>query len=173
MNFSRLPLGKFMNELGSAKPAPGGGAAAAMCAALGLSLFEMVLRINARKHPAKLKKAAKVHKNVQTCLSIMKEDAQAFLKISQLYKSGQKSTACQKALKNGAEVPYKIIHIAKQMLKESTSEHAHTSAWLKSDLVEAELLLKAAIAAAALNVEINLKGISDKPYVNKMRKAMR
>ncbi len=173
MNYSRLGVDKFLSELGSAKPAPGGGAAAAMCAALGLSLFEMVLRINARKHPAKLKKAAKVHVNVQTCLSILQEDAQAFLKISQLYKSGQKGDACQKALKNGAQVPYKIIQIAKQTLKETASEHAHTSAWLKSDLVEAELLLKASMAAAALNVEINLKGISDKRFVEKMRKAMR
>ncbi len=173
MNFSRLPLDKFLSELGSAKAAPGGGAAAAMCAALGLSLFEMVLRINARKYPVKLKKAAKVHKNVQICLSILQEDAQAFLKISQLYKSGQKGASCQDALKNGAEVPYKIIQIAKKALKETTSEHAHTGAWLKSDLVEAELLLKASIAAAALNVEINLKGISDKRYVEKMRKAMR
>ncbi len=173
MNFSRLPVDKFLSELGSAKPAPGGGAAAAMCAALGLSLYEMVLRINARIHPVKLKKAAKVHKNVHTCLSILQEDAQAFLKISQLYKTGQKGSACQNALKNGAEVPYKIIQIAKHTLKETTSEHAHTSAWLKSDLVEAELLLKASIAAAALNVEINLKGISDKRYVEKMRKAMR
>ncbi len=173
MNFSRLPLDKFLNELGSGKPAPGGGAAAAVCAALGLSLFEMVLRINSRKHPAKLKKAAKVHKNVRTCLSIVQEDARAFLRISKLYKSDNKGDACQKALKNGAEVPFKIIRIAKQTLKETISEHAHTSAWLKSDLVEAELLLKAAISAAALNVEINLKGINDKRYVAQMRKSMR
>ncbi len=173
MSLSRLPIDTFFRELGSANPAPGGGAAAAVCACLGLSLYEMVLRLNARKNPAKLKQAAKVRKTTETCLRLMQKDAQAFASISKIYKSGDRGTAYQKALKVGAQVPFEIIQLAKQALSQTPSEYADTSRWLKSDLMESELLLRASIRAAALNVEINLKSITDKAFVSRMRKAMR
>lgn len=173
MKYASLSVKKFVEALGSAKPAPGGGAAAALCAALGLSLYEMVLRINGRKHPASQNKVASVRKLAQKCLGLMTEDAQAFDRISRLYKNKDRGPRYRSALKLGALVPLKTVKIVNDTLKETQKEYSKTSSWLKSDLVEAELLLKSAKQAAILNVEINLKNIHDKKFISQVRDRMR
>jgi formiminotetrahydrofolate cyclodeaminase len=81
--------------------------------------------------------------------------------------------AWQAALKAGARVPLQICEncVAGALL--AKNEKRRTSAWLESDRKEALILLAAAFDAANLNVEINLKEISDKNFCSKTRKKIK
>jgi formiminotetrahydrofolate cyclodeaminase len=178
LSCSRKTLEGFLSDLSSESGAPGGGAAAALAGALGISLIEMTVRINARRTPNTDKK--KFNRKVKwlrwarrTLLDSMDKDVQAFEKIAALYRKKEKGPAWQGALKKGAVVPYQIAEItagAGHLVREETPR---TSAWLVSDLKEATYLLRAAFLSAELNVEANLKEIQDKRLVTRMRKALR
>ena len=163
-----------MNDLSSQRGAPGGGAAAALTGALGVSLLEMTVRINALRVKGAGKKD--LERKVKwlggarrSLLSLMAKDAEAFEKIAELYRKKEKGPAWQGALKKGAVIPYQIAEIASGAGELLPEEAPRTSAWLFSDLKESALLLSAAFDSASLNVEVNLKEIRDKRIVRGMR----
>ncbi len=168
--FRKQSLEHFLDVLGSEAVSPGGGTAAALTAATGLALVEMVTRINSKKKSAP--KSAKIlliklrRKRLQ---NIMDEDAAAFLKLSAFYKKKEKGPGYQSALKNAAAVPLEICEISLDGLLWANRECSFTGRWLMSDLVEAAVLLEAAFKSAKLNVEINLKESADKKFVSKIR----
>ena len=164
-DYSKLAVGHFLRELGSASPAPGGGAAAALTASLGAALLEMVARLN--KDGAAAKKAEGIKNRLA---SLMVLDAKAFEKIYTLYK---KKTSCcapryQTALKNAAATPEEICLLSAQGVKLALSQNNKTSAWLISDLKEAAILFKASFESARLNVNVNLKGFHDTASAKKI-----
>lgn len=173
--YSRRTLEDFLNDLSSERGAPGGGAAAALAGALGVSLLEMTVRINARRAKGAGKKGLE-HKVKwlsgarRSLLSLMAKDAEVFEKIAELYRKKEKGPAWQGALKKGAVVPYQIAEIVSGAGDILPDEASRTSAWLFSDLKESALLLSAAFDSAALNVEVNLKEIRDNRLVRGMRK---
>ncbi len=162
-----------MDLLGSESVSPGGGTAAALTAALGLALVEMTARINAKK---KLKnspgKAAKIKNARERMENLMERDAAVFLRLSAFYKKKDKGPGYQTALKNAAAVPFEICERAVQGLGWAKQEFAFTGRWLKSDLLEAVVLLEAAFESGRLNVEINLNEITDKKFVSKTRSSL-
>lgn len=177
LSYSHHTVELFLNELSSERGAPGGGAAAALAGALGISLLEMTVRINARRGQSSgkkyfLRKVKWLKGARRILLDLMGKDAQAFEKIAALYRKKEKGAAWQSALKKGAVVSYQIVEIvsdAGNLLKE---EAPGTSAWLLSDLKEAAHLLRAAFFSADLNVEANLKEMRDKRIITGMRKAI-
>ncbi len=78
----------------------------------------------------------------------------------------------QSALKNCTKAPLAMGKACVEALDLGISEIPRTSRWLSSDLVEAGVLLESAAEAARLNVEINLKSIEDKAFVEKTRKQL-
>ena len=111
-----MTLERFLNRLSSERPAPGGGAAAALIGTLGIALLEMTVRINARrdKNPQKKglsRKTGWLASAKRSLLGLMVEDAEAFERISVLYKKKETGASWQDALKKGAVVPYQIAEI--------------------------------------------------------------
>ncbi len=166
LNFAKWSISQFLNELGSDAPCPGGGSAAALTGAVGVSLLEMTARINLKRA---LKKNRLTIIRIQSLRSklikLASLDARAFMKISKLFKSKRESVEFQRALLQGAKVPYEICGRSCEALKFCLAEKSKTSAWLLSDLKEAGMLLRAAFSAGRLNVEINLKEMRDKKQV--------
>ena len=175
-DYRQSALSSFLNDLGSSSVSPGGGSAAALAAAIGTALIEMVAGINEKKKqeaggPPKrrrvfdrrqeIKKAQRLRKELTTLIT---KDTLVFKEISKYFKEGKTSSRYQKALKIGASVPLKICQLAGEAAKLGVLEKNRTSRWLYSDLKEALILLQAAFLSARLNVEINLKDISDKPF---------
>ena len=164
-------IGAFLKELGSSSQTPGGGSAAALVAGAGLALLEMTARINAKKGA---RASGRVIKNTVSrrlrAERLITDDADAFKEIARLMKTPARKTALQKALKKGAAVPFAICTLAYEGLLDAKNEMPRTGWWLAGDLAESAILLKAAFQAARLNVEINLKFISDKKLAARFQK---
>ncbi|MBM3248132.1 MAG: cyclodeaminase/cyclohydrolase family protein, partial [Candidatus Omnitrophica bacterium] len=103
---------KYLDDLAAKKPAPGGGSAAALAAALGAALLSMVANFTVGKDKYKqfeqeikgtLKKSEKIRKNL---LELVDLDVITYNKVA---KNKKKSLALyQKSLKEAANVPLKI-----------------------------------------------------------------
>jgi methenyltetrahydrofolate cyclohydrolase len=48
-SYANASLHQYLGELGSSRPSPGGGSAAALCGTLGIALLEMVSGINDKR----------------------------------------------------------------------------------------------------------------------------
>jgi methenyltetrahydrofolate cyclohydrolase len=164
MSYERQRLDLFMDELGSSFSTPGGGAAAALTAATAVALIEMVARINEKKSSEP--PTAKIRRRLQ---ALMTEDAKAFVKISALYKKGDKGPAMQKALKEGARCPEEICRLVAEAADLAVRQKNKTGKWLISDLKAAAVLLPAAFQAARFTVDVNLDGLKDASHVRAVR----
>ena len=165
MPYDKQRLDLFLDELGSSFSTPGGGAAAALCAATATALVEMVTRINEKK-----RSAPRVYKMRRRLQELMTLDAKAFVKISALYKKGGRGPALQKALKEGVRCPEEICRIVSDVSVFAAGQKKKTGKWLVSDLKEAAVLLPAAFEAARFTVEVNLVSMKDEGHVRRVRR---
>lgn len=156
----------FLKELGSVKPVPGGGAAAALAASIGVSLAEMTARINLKKRPEALarQRITKFAQIKRQLTALFGRDAAAFKKIISFPKEKRSGAAYEAALKNGADVPLRMCLLSAEALSLASAEKTRTGSWLISDLIESAILLEASYESARLNVEINLKSMTDTAY---------
>ena len=171
-----LSLDKFLEKLGSADPAPGGGAAAALVLAEATALGEMVARLNLKRAKKQNLKNSSSSKNSASLAGIRKkmlllldQDSQVFSVLSKFKKEDRVKSAYQQILKTAATIPYQMCLLAEKGILLALLEKPNTSAWLSSDLLEASILFKAGFAAARLNVDINLSHITDKKFTIKMK----
>ncbi len=170
--YADFTLADYSEILGSPEPSPGGGSAAAYVGVLGVSLGEMVANLNSKKtknpNAAQCRERARALKKLrEKFLHIVTEDAKAFQKISDLWKTP--SPELQRALKEGALVPMGICETAYEALTLASHETPWTSKHLMSDLAECGLFLIAAFKGGRFNVEINLREIEDKEFVAAQR----
>ncbi len=168
---SASSLSSFLKELGSSSPTPGGGAAAALVSATGIALVEMVVRLNDKRlgeNTAVAVQAAALRKKTERLIG---EDSKAFSVIRRAYKTRKTDkTAWQRALRLGTQAPLRIVENAVSGAKLAATQRSRTSSWLSSDLMEAAILLEASARSASLNVEINLKEMTDRAFVARTRK---
>jgi glutamate formiminotransferase/formiminotetrahydrofolate cyclodeaminase len=73
------------------------------------------------------------------------------------------------ALKQATTVPLGVTERAQEVLKISESLRPITSPNMKSDLVTADALARAAIEGALANVEINLESLKDAEFAGQVR----
>jgi formiminotetrahydrofolate cyclodeaminase len=172
-------VAKFLDELASNSPAPGGGSVAALAGALGAALTSMVCNLTVGK-----KKYAGVEAEMQSVLrqaeelravfsSVIDKDTEAFNKVMEAYglpkdtdeQQALRTAAIQAATKEAALVPLGVMKhaIDSLALAKTVAERGNTNS--VSDAGVSALLLNAACEGAALNVEINLSGISDTEFV--------
>jgi formiminotetrahydrofolate cyclodeaminase len=175
-DLSSLSLKDYAERLGSDAPSPGGGSAAALCAALGAALAEMAARINAKRksNPDPAASSANAEKLAwlrRRFLELVTLDAAAYAKLSVHWKA--KSPELPKALKEASAVPQEIAQLAAEALEIAASETGRTSSHLMSDLAEAGAVLSAALEAAELNVEVNLRAADDPGFAQAARSRMK
>jgi formiminotetrahydrofolate cyclodeaminase len=177
----QMNVEKFLNELASSSPAPGGGSVAALNGAIGCALIEMVCNLTIGK-----KKYLEVEDEVKNLcqqtnglrkkfLELMEKDTQAFNEVILAMKlpkdnEEQKSLRTEKieaATRQATQIPFEVaglaesgIHFAKRI-----SEIGNVNSI--SDSAGAALCLRLAAEEAALNVYINLPGISDHSLTQK------
>lgn len=165
-------LEEFVNKLASAAPTPGGGSAAALVCALGLGLLEMVGRLNDRRMKKRSPHLKKLRRLRLLAFGLIARDAAVFQKMTRFFSVGGSSTRRQSALKRCAKVPLQVCECAAEGFALSALEKNRTQGWLKSDFQEARLLLKNAFDSGRLQVETNLKAISDRAFVRRKRRAL-
>ena len=124
------PVRTFLDELASSAPAPGGGSAAALGAAIGAALVSMVGNLTLGK-----KKYVDVQDDIRRmldqsealrlkCVGLLEDDVAAYTQVSKAYKMPRdteeqktaRSAAIQEALKVATEVPMVLAETCVQIL---------------------------------------------------------
>lgn len=170
---------EFLNELASNSPAPGGGSVAALAGAIGATLTAMVcnLTIGKKKYlevENEIKKVLTEIKPLQERFTVLVDkDTEAFNKVMEAYglpkesdeQKALRSAAIQSATKEAALVPLEVMKhcIDALALVKVVAEKGNINSI--SDAGVSALMLQAAAEGAALNVKINLSGITDTEFV--------
>jgi methenyltetrahydrofolate cyclohydrolase len=168
-------IGEWLAALGSAGPAPGGGAAAAMSACPGAALVEMACRLTIGK-PAVGESEAEVtairdaaYQLGRRALRQIDADAVAFTALLAAYRlprdtAGQRAArgaAVQAAVRRAAGVPLDIAATAADIVRLAARLPGRSNPSVLSDVGVAASTAAAAIDAAAVNVEVNLVSLAD------------
>ena len=165
-------IDKFLAELASSAPTPGGGGAAALCGALGIALGNMVGSLTLGK-----KKYADVQEDITALNSraealradfaaLIDADAEAFAPLSRAYSIPKdapgRDEIMESALLRAAEPPLEIMRKCAEALDVIADYAAEGSALAASGAGCAAALGGAALQAAALNVRINTKSMKNR-----------
>lgn len=169
---------KFLTELASSAPTPGGGGAAALCGALGIALGNMVgsLTLGKKKYAGVQEDIAALNQRAEAIradfVALIDADAAAFAPLSRAYGIPKDDPAraeiMEAALKRAAEPPLEIMRRCAAALDVIADYAAKGSALAISDAGCAAALAIAAMKAAALNVRINTKSMADREAADKM-----
>lgn len=177
---NKKTLTGFLDEVASSSPAPGGGSVAALAGALGAALTSMVcnLTIGRKKYADVEEEMRRVVKQSEELraqfTSLMDQDTEAFNKVMEAFGLPKENEA-QRALRDAAItaatkeatlVPLEVMKhcIDGLALAQKVAAKGNTNS--VTDAGVAALMLNAACEAAALNVRINLKNLSDTEFVN-------
>lgn len=169
------PLGEWLSALGSADPAPGGGAAAAIMASVAAGLVEMVCNVSAGKpglaehgqHLASVREAARGFR--LGSLTLADHDAEAFTALLAAYRmphgsdgeTARRKDAVQGATLRAATVPLEVAGNGAGVARLAAQLPGRSARSVLSDVGVAATCAAAAIEAAAVNVEINLRTLTD------------
>ena len=179
MKLVDLSITEFAKVLGSDAPAPGGGSAAALSAANGISLTKMVceLTIGKKKYAEFEAEIAQVHAESarlqESLLAAIDKDTEAFNLVSAVFDMPKETEedkaarreAMQQALKEATQSPYGMMEDILAALQTTQKAVGKSNTNAASDLGVAALNLKAGLQGAWLNVLINLSGVKDEAFV--------
>jgi formiminotetrahydrofolate cyclodeaminase len=166
-------IADWLAHLGSAEPAPGGGAAAAMQAAIGAAMVSMVANLTIGKpvHAAHEEHAIQVRDRADAvrteALRLGKEDAVAFTALMTAYKlprtTEEERTARREAVRSATHAaalpPLAIAAAAADVVVLAESLRGRSNPQVVSDLAVAAASAVGAAESAAVNVEINLSSL--------------
>lgn len=159
-DFARQPLGEFLERVASSEPAPGGGAAAAVSAALAAGLVGMVARFS----EAEVADAPDIRDEAdrlrEVALGLAPQDAEAYgavLGALRLPKgSADRPERLRTALEHAADIPLAIAEAAANTAALASRLARDGNANLHGDAVVAVLLADAAARGAAKLVGLNV-----------------
>jgi methenyltetrahydrofolate cyclohydrolase len=169
------PIGAWLDELGSAAPAPGGGAVAAMSTATAAALVEMVgnLTVGRAAYATYEEQVTAVRDAARglrrRALEQLDEDATAFRALMTAYRlprqtgeeQAARQTAIQAATRRAAAVPLDVAATAAEVIELAGQLPGRSNPNVLSDVGVAAVTAAAAIEAAAVNVDVNLASLAD------------
>ncbi|GAA2164196.1 MULTISPECIES: cyclodeaminase/cyclohydrolase family protein [Glycomyces] len=165
----------WLTDLASELPAPGGGAAAGMGAAMAAALVSMVCNLTIGKpkfaeHEAVMREAlAEAERLRLEALQLAEDDAEAFSGVVAAYKlpkssdeeKAARTAAIQAGLVEAAAVPLAVARVSAEVIKLSGRILEGSNPNVISDVAVAASAAKSALESAALNVDINVVAIKD------------
>lgn len=174
--FAKQQIEKFVKDLNSAKPMPGGGSAAAVCGAMGAALAGMSAHMTLGK-----KKYAAVEDRMQEIitetgtlqaemLDMAQEDADMYSLVLQAYKLPKTTTeeeetrrqAIEEASKTAVAASLRVTGACVRIMKLAYTTVTEGNRMMVTDGSASVLLAHACQKVAAYNVRINLGGVKDK-----------
>lgn len=179
-------IGSWLDQLASSAPAPGGGAAAAMNAAIGAALVSMVANLTIGKvayasheeHALAVRDRADAlrHKAIR----LAADDASAFTALMATYRlpkenpeqKAERTAAIRSATEVAAGVPLEIAATAAEVIELAESLPGRSNPNVLSDVAVAASSAAAAVESAAVNVEINLGSLRDPAVKERLTTAL-
>ena len=184
MSFSKLSCEKFIEDLASKQPVPGGGGASALVGAIGMALGNMVgsLTIGKKKYADVQEDIIKLQEQAYALqadlLHLMQRDAEVFEPLSKAYGmptdtdelKAEKDRVMAAALKECCDVPLQIMQKCCESIDLHEQFAAKGTAIAISDVGCGVICCKAALQAASLNVFINTKFMADRALAQENNK---
>jgi formiminotetrahydrofolate cyclodeaminase len=170
-------IGVWLEALASSAPAPGGGAAAALNAAIGAALIEMACNLTigrpryAPQEAAMRAALAEATTLRRRALHLAAADVEAFGAVSAAYKLPKetdqqrrtRTEQIQRALVGATEVPLHTAVLAGEVVQLARRILDGTNVNVRADVAAAAIAGRAALEVALINVEANLAAIRDPP----------
>lgn len=177
---------KFLEELASKQPTPGGGAASALCGAVAAALTAMLANLTVGKAGSEendqqtVQIIAAAGKLREELTVLADDDAAVFGKFMAAYKmpkttdeeKAARTAAIQQAAVAAADVPMQIADKSLEVLKLARKLIVFGNPNAISDGTVSALMARAALRSALYNVKINLGLIKDDEYVAAARTKM-
>jgi len=163
MTYKNESIKKYLDDLSAKLPAPGGGSAAALNAALGVSLISMVINFTIGKP-----KYAKYETDLKKELVKSEKLKQEFLRLVDLDVAAYNSKNTRQAL----NVPFMTARLCFEGIKICPELIKKGNVNLISDTAIAAVFLESAFTSAYFNVEINLSILKDKELSRSIRKEL-
>ena len=186
MELHSVSVLKFIQDLGSSAPAPGGGSVAAMNGATAAALLEMVANLTLGN--AKYEAVHEEMRGIQEAMCGVKEDfvhyinkdSAAFMELMDSFKLPKETEEekihrkeeIQRTTKQAALVPFEIGKLAYSLLSVAETVILRGNANAITDGMIAVINARAAVKSAFLNVKINLGSIQDAEFVKDLADAM-
>ena len=181
--FSEFALIDLLDAFASNSPVPGGGSAAALGGALGVSLLVMAAslpksRTGAPEEAADLAEAAaRLRPLRDTLVELIDADASAYRGVMAAMRlpkdsdaeKAARTSALQEALKVATDVPLDVMRAAQQALAGGLVVARNVYRVAASDVAMGVELLEATVRGSALGIDGNLKAIRDAAYVGRVR----
>jgi len=175
----RAGVEPFIEQLAAPMATPGGGSAAAASGAMAAGLAAMVASMSRGKkayvqYERQLSEAISQLSQLREDLKAsIDADAESYQAVMAAYKKAKDSAAADgildAALKQATSVPLSVAERAREVLQITEGLRPITNPNMKSDLVTAGALARAAIEGALANVEINLESLKDQLFVAQVR----
>jgi formiminotetrahydrofolate cyclodeaminase len=176
--YPELAIDAFLQKLASSAPEPGGGAAAALVGAAGAALVGMVanLTVGREKFAAAQAEMERARERADALraalLAAIDRDAEAFRAVMAAYRMPRETEAqraarrqaTQDALRAASRVPADVVALCEDVAGWSRVAAERGNPQVISDAAVAALLADAAAQSAALNVRINVAGITDAAF---------
>ena len=181
--FAEMALADLIDAFSSTDAVPGGGSAAALAGAMGVSLLMMVAglpktRTGAPEETADLAEASsRLHPLRDALVELVDRDSDAYRqvlaafrlpKVSEAEKAARKE-AIDAATRAAIDAPLDTMRLSQQALRGAVIVASNGSRKTSSDVGVAVELLVAALRGARLNIDINLEGLNDESYAARIR----
>ncbi len=169
----------FLEALARPEPVPGGGAAAAHGACVGLALLEKIVLVELRRSDIPSESRwqnllEEVRRSSSTLLQLRDEDGEAYVRFARARTFGKGAEEILDLLKQAVESPMAIMKEAKSNLDLVARAGNHCKGHLLSDLLVVCELLRAAINGTHRITQANLGFMPDgsllNSYVNELNK---
>lgn len=183
-----LPLSNYavidlLDAFASNEPVPGGGSAAALTGALGVSLLVMVAglpktRTGAPEEAADLSEtAARLRPLRETLTSLIDGDSDAYRAVLAAFRlpkgsdaeTRARADAIQLGMRGATDAPLETMRACQQALRGGVIVARNALRSAHSDVATGVELLAAAARASALSIDANLGAIKDAAYVERTR----
>ena len=175
-----MEIAKFLNQIASDTPTPGGGSASALAGALSASLCVMVAGLSTNRGKLKTHEAGKIRNKSRLAqrklYKAIEEDAESYMGVMRAFGLPKTTESevlhrrqmIQRALKKATKTPQVVCEHALTLLGFSKVLllRGNPNAW--SDAGVAAYLANAALDGAVLNIRINLESIRDGLFRKKM-----
>lgn len=163
MSYKDGSLKKYLDDLAAKLPAPGGGSAAALTAAMGASLISMVVNFTLGKP-----RYVKYEKELRQILEKSEKLREEFLNLVDLDVTAYKS----KNIRDALDVPFMVSRLCFEGIKLCLPLIKKGNINLIGDVAVASVLLESSFSAAYFNVDINLKTLGDKKLTKVIKKEL-